>query len=363
MPASPVDNGHSQAAANSTTNCTFTITTSGAGIILALMSYAQSGGSGAHVNSVTASGLTFTAVPGAAIEQASGTSNYSRSEVWIAQSAGAVSGLSVTSTWNNSGDLSMMLLGVSGCDATTPIDPNANAIQTAAVNVSGPSVVISTDNADDLLVEYGGAAGNHPGTDVSTGFTQIQHFNNGGRIFGFLNTKSVSAVQSGVTVSGISSGLDCYVLLALTADASSTDINASLAETFDDFTLSSSADVDDAAALAATFGDFTLAATAATADNAALAETFGDFTLSASAWASFLSASMFQGFGDFTLAATMAVERDAALAETFDDFTLASIAFSGFLTASLAVTFDNFVLHNITGLELNAAQPVRVLLG
>lgn len=204
-----------------------TSTTSSAGVLFAFVSF--EGATARTVSSVTASGLTFTkrkAVPNAN----SGVNNVAL-EVWTAPwSGGALSSLVVTANMSGLCDgVNMVTFGVTGCaNNSSPFDPNV-AVPNTATTASGaakPTLSLTTSKPDDLVLFFMASSGSGPGNCANppTSYTLPTNASgSGGGVnwcdFGFF-WRSVSASQSGVSVTPIGAQTDGYVEMidAVTAD-------------------------------------------------------------------------------------------------------------------------------------------------
>lgn len=220
------------------TSTTVTLTTTGTNdIVVMYVAYETTNAIGAYrnVSSVTASGLTFT--NRSKKQYQNGTGAYSGLEIWQAVAATALSGVVITVTLDAApDDACVVCAAVNGAFSTaSPNDGNAGLPSQATGTSATQSVTFSTSQADDLLL----AVWMSPGAatiELPTGWTATGSIsNNGGTNYCVLavNQLSVSAVQSGTTVSSSLVGTYDWVAIAdaFTADPKSlTGASATAAE-------------------------------------------------------------------------------------------------------------------------------------
>ena len=209
-------------------------TAGGNELVVAAIAYNWRSGSGV-VTSVTVSGLTFAFV-GKVINTTAGQED-TTIEVWAAEASSAFnpSGASLTYTidWTTGGEIdnvALSLFAVEGLyNIAAPYDQNLSLPASAfnTTNTTAPAVTYSTTQAHDLLIFLSANAAPFAGNTqpvAPSGWTQIalENENNGlaGVTLG-VNTKAVSATQTGATVQDAATGNQTSwtgLVLALTAD-------------------------------------------------------------------------------------------------------------------------------------------------
>ncbi len=216
------------------TNNTVNVSTTTAGDLIVLLLYYSSGNTGIQRNvlSVLSAHLTWTKYT----EYKPGLTNKGSIEVWTAVASGTLTAEVVTVAVDgsiNAGD--MLIFGVKGLASTSaPMDPNAS-IPAKQSGTGDVNLGYSTSNADDLLIAFMGGDTSTAAGAVFAG--SISGKDNSGDNAGgtlefcsFIQGKAgLSAPQTSQTVSTSGAGGATHtlaVLLAFTADAAPTNVNA-----------------------------------------------------------------------------------------------------------------------------------------
>lgn len=228
--ASPTLGNHSSGTAHASTTLAATVLNVPAGSLILAFIFTSTISSGTYstVSSVADSvgGLTWRRRGGIK------TTKFGNLEVWYAYAPSALTSDGVTATLSTAtyDDAAIIVATFAGCNASAPFDGNASLPAfTTAASAAVPSTTVSTSSPDDLLIAA--AFSNNSSAGISTppsGFTLIGTVSNSVGTYyavGGAADKSVSAVQSGITVAWgaalTTNGGDTYPMYvdALTADA------------------------------------------------------------------------------------------------------------------------------------------------
>ncbi len=208
------------------TSHTTTLTTTGNGDIVVVVSYVENNVSTAPtVTGVSGGGLTW--VLRKATSDASGTC---RMEVWWAYAASPLSATVITVTYSGAPDgYCLYSFGVNGCaSSVAPWDTDASLPAVATSGSSGtPSVSISTTASHCLLMANAGNPANNSNTVPPTGFTQVAQPSSSSGAKGVGSgggVKSVTSAQSSATVAW-GQGMNAEYLMVVDALAADTTTN------------------------------------------------------------------------------------------------------------------------------------------
>lgn len=189
---------------NSSSPQTLTVSTTNANDIVLVFVQNKGTTTSGTVSAMTSSHLTFTKLQGLAF----GTISYDM-EVWYAKAATAVTSEVISISFNASTPAiaaRVSAIGITGIDQTTTIDTNAGSIITTTANSgSTPSVNISTDHGNDIIIGMlvDGGVGTSLGTVTRpSGFTQLLTTSGSSDV----SYKIVAATQSAATLSWSFSG-------------------------------------------------------------------------------------------------------------------------------------------------------------
>lgn len=219
----------------STATGTVTVTTSDVNDVICVVVGIEStsgNGAAATVNSVTATGLTFTKRSASTVH--TNSNNYVNIELWTAPSASAVTSkvITVTCTSTPAVDCAgIIAFGVNGANSiSSPWDSNANFPSESSSGTICPTVTVNTSQAKDFILVAGVQGTTNNGSSVVFGspFTQIAVVGNPGGVnlvrFG-VGYNIVSSTQSSLTVasnagtSGLYNNSGTNAAFAVIADA------------------------------------------------------------------------------------------------------------------------------------------------
>lgn len=229
-----------------------------------------------------------------------------------------------------------VMMVLRGIDLTTPIDAattTASGIDSGQTNP--PSITTVTNDA--WVLACGASAISDATVNGPSGYTDRVDVNSTSITVMMARLEKATAgaedppTYTLETEAVARSWTACTIAIRPAAGAG--DIDGTLDVTFDNFTLSASADILIQGSLAQTFADFTLSASADLLIQGTLGQTFADFTLAATG--------ELVALGDI----------DGALAETIADFILTAGG-DLLIQGTLAQTFGNFTLSSTGTLEI-----------
>jgi hypothetical protein len=195
-------------------------------------------------------------------------------EFWYAPSVAAITSGVLTATFTSNPDAACIVaIGVNGCNnINSPFDTNSSL--PASTIVTGASVTLSTNQADDLLLCFTGTS-SASGPNTPSGFTGIVYENGNGSSYYYrlgTNKKSVSATQSSLNVANGGGVVDVMLVDAFTADATAS--TAALAQQFGKITQAVSAKHEFKATVSQTFGKASQSVSAKVKGHITVAQTF-----------------------------------------------------------------------------------------
>ena len=325
-------NGPSGVVSFSTTNTgAITYTTSQTNDVI-LVAIASEQTSVVNVSSVTSAHLTFTFRGRKSGAAASGRT--ATIELWWAPSTGTLSSEVITVTMaSNIDDAIMFAVGVHGCHSiSAPFDSNVSLPGVGSVNGSGVAeAVISTSQADDLIMSFFASTGGNVSSGTPVGATTLTANGNNGGGLGICSIGSfrsaVSSTQSNLSVgqTGLTSTLSIPVLVdVLTADASTSTTTGTVTQTFGGITMAVSGKGGVKSTVAQTFGGITqLAEGTPTVDHGTVTQTFKGINMAVSGKGG-VKGTVAQTFGGIALVVGGVIPGAAGTGKSYSSWTTKS---------------------------------------